>query len=417
MVLQILFRSRRRCPRLVNTSSKNYLELNKRVWDLSWVASVHRDPRNSKGVWYCRFRRRDGRRAWCSTGQKSKSQAKIVCEAIQAAENEAGRGELSSKRVIKLLNETLLRLGAAKVERPTVERYLSDWLATKDKVSPVLRRHYRFAVSRFLSFLNNPRQLLEQVTEREVSSFLSSLKAEGRIAATLNRIRQNLSTPFERARKLGLIRLNPVALTQPEKADHIRREPFSPEDVARLVKAAAGSDWAGLVRLAYGTGLRLRDGANLRWNDIDLEFGVISFRQRKTGRTALIGLHPDFGDWLLERRSSLDEPEAYVFPSLAGRATGGRNGLSNEFNALVARAGLVDQLIRQPKGRAGRALRSKTFHSFRHGAASEIFNSAIAKEAARRITAHSGEALQRYLHADLEGIRAATALIPRLPKK
>jgi hypothetical protein len=25
--------------------------------------------------------------------------------------------------------------------------------------------------------------------------------------------------------------------------------------------------------------------------------------------------------------------------------------------------------------------------------------------------------LQRYLHADLEGIRAATALIPRLPKK
>jgi Phage integrase, N-terminal SAM-like domain len=167
-----------------------------------------------------------GSRAWCSTVQKSKSQAKIVCDAIQAAEDEAGRGELSSRRVVKLLNETLQRLGAATFERPTLEGYLTDWLATKDKISPSLRRHYRFAVSRFLAYLAQPRKLLEQVTEREVSSFLTSLKTEGRAASTLNRIRQNLSTPFERARKLGLIRFNPVALTQPEKPDHIRREPI-----------------------------------------------------------------------------------------------------------------------------------------------------------------------------------------------
>jgi integrase len=367
-------------------------------------------------VWYCRFRRRDGSRAWCSTGQKSKNQAKIVCEALQAAEDEAGRGELSSKRVIKLLNETLQRLGTPKFERPGLERYLTDWLSTKHNVSPSSLRQYRFAISRFLSYLSQPRKLLEQVTERDCAAFLASLKAEGRTANTLNRIRKNLATPFERARKLGLIRFNPVALTQPEKTDHLRREIFSPEDVARLLKAAAGTDWEGLILLGYGSGIRLQDGANLRWTEVDLEFGVINFSQRKTGRTALIGLHPDFGDWLLGRRSAPDEPEAYVFPSLAKRASGGRHGLTNEFNAFMARAGLVDHKIRQPKGCAGRSLRSRSFHSFRHGAASEIFNSAIAKEAARRITAHSGEALQRYLHADLSAIRAATALIPRLPK-
>jgi integrase len=380
------------------------------------MASVHRDPRNPKGVWYCRFRRRDGSRAWCSTGQKSKSQAKIVCEALQAAEDEAARGELSSKRVTKLLNETLQRLGVAKVERPTAERYLNDWLTTKDNVSPAALQHYRFAISGFLSSLAQPRKLLEQVTERDVAGFLASLKAEGRTSRTLNRIRQNLSTPFGRARKLGLIRFNPVMLTAPEKADRIRRETFSPEDVARLVKAAVGTDWEGLVLLGYGSGLRLQDGANLRWSEVDLEFGVVNFSQRKTGKNALVGLHPDFGDWLLGRRSAPDDPQAYIFPSLAKRASGGRNGLTNEFNGLMTRAGLVDHKMRQPKGCAGRSLRSRSFHSFRHGAASEIFNSAIAKEAARRITAHSGEALQRYLHADLSGIRAAVALIPRLPK-
>jgi integrase len=289
-------------------------------------------------------------------------------------------------------------------------------LATKHSVSLSSQRQYRFAISGFLSYLDQPRKLLEQITERDVAAFLARLKAEGRTASTLNRIRHSLSAPFERARKLGLIRFNPVMLTASEKADNIRRETFSPEDVARLVKAATGTDWQGLVLLAYGCGIRLQDGANLRWAEIDLEFGVINFSQRKTGKNALVGLHPDFGDWLLGRRSAPDDPEAYVFTSLAKRVSGGRYGLTNEFNALMARAGLVDHKIRLPKGSSGRSLRSRSFHSFRHGAASEIFNSSIAKEAARRITAHSGEALQRYLHADLEGIRAAVTLIPRLPK-
>jgi integrase len=206
-----------------------------------------------------------------------------------------------------------------------------------------------------------------------------------------------------------------VVLTSPEKADHVRRETFSPEDVWRLVKAAEGSDWQGLILLAYGSGLRLQDGANLRWSNIDLEVGVINFTQRKTGRSALVGLHQDFNDWLLQRTAP-DDPEAYVFPSLANRTSGGSKGLSNEFNALVARAGLADHWMRQKKGCAGKTIRSKSFHSFRHGAASEIFNSAVVREVARRVTAHSGDALQRYLHADLDAIRAATALVPRLPK-
>jgi integrase len=335
---------------------------------------------------------------------------------LQAAEDEAGRGELSTKRVTKLLNETLLRLGAAAVERPTVEHFLHDWLSTKDQVSPSFLGVYRFAISSFLAYLNNPRKLLEQVTERDVRGFLSALKAEGRAPSTVNRIRRNLATPFERARKLGLIRFNPVILTQPEKSDHARRQTFSSQEVAALVKAAAGSDWEGLILLGYGSGMRLSDAANLRWSDIDLEFGVISFRQRKTEASAVIGLHPDFSDWLGSQAESPDDPEAFVFPTLAGQDAGGRKGLTNQFVALMAQAGLADLKMRSRRGTRGKALRARSFHSFRHGAASEIFNSAVVKEAARRVTAHTGEALQRYLHADLEGIRAATALIPRLPK-
>jgi len=58
-----------------------------------------------------------------------------------------------------------------------------------------------------------------------------------------------------------------------------------------------------------------------------------------------------------------------------------------------------------------------SFHSFRHTAASNVFNQASLKEITRRVTNHAaGGVVDRYIHADVEAIRAATQLIPRLPK-
>jgi hypothetical protein len=71
-------------------------------------------------------------------------------------------------------------------------------------------------------------------------------------------------------------------------------------------------------------------------------------------------------------------------------------------------------LIREKKGSHGRSRRNLTFHSLRHGAASNVFNAAVVKEVARRVTAHAEHgSLDRYLHVDLQAIRSATALIPR----
>jgi hypothetical protein len=58
-----------------------------------------------------------------------------------------------------------------------------------------------------------------------------------------------------------------------------------------------------------------------------------------------------------------------------------------------------------------------SFHSLRHTAASNVFNQASLKEITRRVTNHAaGGVVDRYIHEDLEAIRAAVGLIPRLPK-
>jgi integrase len=187
--------------------------------------------------------------------------------------------------------------------------------------------------------------------------------------------------------------------------------------VSQLVKATRGTDWEGAILAGYTTGARLQDVANLRWSEVDTENGVLSFMQRKTGKRALVGLHDEFRDWIA-RQSANDASGAYLFPTLANRRAGGGAGLSTEFSQLMARAGIESKVLRTKEpGKRGRAVRALSFHSFRHGAATAVFNNAALKDIARRVTAHTDKgSLHRYLHQDVEAIRQATNLIPRLPK-
>lgn len=206
-----------------------------------------------------------------------------------------------------------------------------------------------------------------------------------------------------------------MALVDPEKVESVTKHTFTSDQVAALV-AVSDRDWSGAILFAYGAGARLMDVANLRWSSLDLERGVVSFTERKTGRKAVIGLHADFVDWITAQ-SAPDDPQGFVFPALANQSTSGRRGLSKSFEALMDLAGITSVEIRHGNTGKGRALRALSFHSFRHGAATAVFNAAALKEITRRVTNHAASGVvDRYIHDDIEAIRAATALVPRLPK-
>jgi len=99
------------------------------------MASIHRDPRFPKGVWYCLYRLADGRRVFHSTGKRNKREAEIICQAWQQTEDEAALGDLTKDRVTEIVNETLKRVGAVAIERITIKDWLEDWLASKEQLS------------------------------------------------------------------------------------------------------------------------------------------------------------------------------------------------------------------------------------------------------------------------------------------
>jgi integrase len=382
------------------------------------MASIHRDPRLKNSPWFAAFTLADGRRVFRSTKTKNKREAKIIADAWETAEKEAIRGDLTRERVLSILNETLIRLGHAPEEHISVKQWLEEWLvAKKPMLATTSHRAYTHAAEEFLAYLGTTgaSRRLESISERDVEGFIAQLRKTGRGSRTINRIREHLAVGFEKARRTGRIPYNPFAAVEKEKNDSRPRATFSPSAIAALLKVA-DPDWQGAILFGYSTGARLGDVTNLRWSNLDITNGVTVFRERKTDKEAIIGLHGDFVDWLTERPVPQD-PDAFVFPSLAGKPTGGKTGLSNTFTALIEKAGLQNPLLREGNEGKGNRMHALSFHSLRHTAASAVFNSATVKETVRRVTQHAAKgSLGTYLHQDLTAIREAVTLIPRLPR-
>ena len=129
--------------------------------------------------------------------------------------------------------------------------------------------------------------------------------------------------------------------------------------------------------------MRLRDVVNLTWENVDFGNSVIAFHQRKTQSegeddATVIGLHPDFEEYLKGLKvRALTGP---IFPSLAGRQSSGRSGLSMKFARIMAKAGIEAPVIREKQGSKGRSVHALSFHSFRHSAASVVFNAKVIEE-------------------------------------
>jgi len=264
------------------------------------------------------------------------------------------------------------------VERPSARKWFERWLATeRGAVSESTLRRYSQIVERFLESLGSKAGVrLSAITTDDVTKFRDQLLEGGRTPQTVNQIvRKILKRPFKIALEEGIIDRNPVGAVRLLRGQTAEKGVFTPEQVRRLLEAAAGSDWEGLILAGYYTGGRLKDLARLRWLNIDLAEKTITFRQKKTeGKTpkakVKIPIHPEFEEYLISH-GSLDNPAAPVFPKLYDKPGSGRSGLSMAFKRIMDRAGIAGGLMREAAGDKGRNLSALSFHSLRHS-----FNSA-----------------------------------------
>ena len=143
---------------------------------------------------------------------------------------------------------------------------------------------------------------------------------------------------------------------------------------------------------------------------MDLVEGVIFYTQGKTGKRVEVPIHPQLEEHLLSIAG--DNPRGFLSPSLAKLTTGGQSGLSKQFAATMAKAG-IDQ--RQVQTSRNHKFSRLSFHSLRHGFSSALANAGIPADVRMKLTGHKSVGVhQRYTHVELEPLRKAITALPSL---
>ena len=269
------------------------------------MASIHKDSQGRSPYWYCAYYGADGRRYQRSTRQTDRKAAQKICFLWEKAGHAARRHELTAAAGRRVIAEMVSISSGEVLEFHSIEGWIRSWLAgKKGSTAPATYSKYEQILSGFLVSLGAARAAapLASVSQAAIRAYRDRLRSEGRSISTCNIARNVISIPFAAARRQGLIVHNPA-----EAVDNLRssngqaglvgREAFTPEELSQLVASAEG-EWKGAVILGATSGLRLSDIANLRWESVDLEEGLLRVATGKTGAFVVLPVHSDFAEWL-----------------------------------------------------------------------------------------------------------------------
>ena len=111
---------------------------------------------------------------------------------------------------------------------------------------------YRQVIRDFLAHLGpRAKASIASISPGDLINFRDKLRGEGRSAYTCNTVvKRVLNIPFEAARKLGFITVNPVTAVDSlrDRGAKLGREPFTSAELVRLLEVAEG-DWRGAILL------------------------------------------------------------------------------------------------------------------------------------------------------------------------
>ncbi len=339
----------------------------------------------------------------------------------EALEKLAGEKRLTESQCRKVIAQMYERTVGEPLHFKTAREYLTEWVESK-KNETELRAWLKYdqIVTDFLAHIGvKADRLLREITPADIRSYRDALKRKGLAAPTVNHAVKILRMPFKAAHDAGYIDINPntknTVRPVKDEARNVEKDVFTGEQLSELVKAAPSEDWTGAILCGYYTGLRLRDIADLQWSAVDLEGRIIKVTTRKTGKTVTVPIHLQFAAWLNKQTRGIGK--APVFPTLAGKAGGGKSGLSMAFRRIMERAKIKGRLLREANG-VGRSQSSLSFHSLRHGFVSAMANAGVAQELRQKLTGHaSAEMNAQYTHHELESLRAAVSVIPSIGSK
>jgi integrase len=248
----------------------------------------------------------------------------------------------------------------------TVGAFLDRWLSdsvrdsvrqqTLDSYTQQVQQHIRPALGRVK---------LKALSAAQVQRFYRMKLDQGLSPRTVQYLHVILHRALRQAVRWGRVSRNVCDAVDPPRPVRKEVQPLTADQARILLKAAKGDRLEALYVLAVTTGLRQGELLGLRWEDVDLDKGVLQVRHAlvcssRNGRLSFappktakgrrsVSLTPAAVTALEEHRArQADERDAarswtdmgLVFPSRAGTPLNPKNVLRRSFRPLLKRAGL-----------------------------------------------------------------------------
>jgi integrase len=162
-------------------------------------------------------------------------------------------------------------------DKVTVERYLTDWLASDTGISPKTRERYqgllRLQIAPHLGAV-----VMQALRPDHVEAWHKALLDGGLSARTVGHAHRLLHTGLERAINYGVVSRNVAHTVKPPRVEATEIEILSPAQIAAVRAGLAGHWLLPIVELALGTGMRRGELCALTWGAVDLGKGVVQVR-------------------------------------------------------------------------------------------------------------------------------------------
>jgi integrase len=302
--------------------------------------------------------------------------------------------------------------------------FLTEWLAVvKSIVAPgTFERYEQYVRVHAIPALGRIR--LGRLTPQHFQRLYQEKLAAGLSPTTVSHLHTVLHGAFAEAVRWGLMPRNVVALARPPRKAHVEIVALTVEQARALLAAAASNRFEALFILALKTGMRRGELLALRWDDVDLDKGMLqvrgTLRRTREGLTfgtpktaasrrkvvlsptsiAALRRHQVRQDE--ERRTAGDlwQDFGLVFPNTVGRPMEPRDLLSDVYRPLLKRAGLPPV----------------TFHALRHTAATLLLAEGEHPKVVQELLGHAQVSitLDRYSHMTPRLMSNAAALMDQL---
>lgn len=187
---------------------------------------------------------------------------------------------------------------------PLRRRMIEDM--TIRKLGPKTQAGYIRAVKNFAEFLGRSP---DQANVDDIRRYQLNLASSGLGVPSVNAAMTALRFFFKVTLRRGDVTENIVFAREPRRLPVV----LSPDEVARLLAAAAGVKYKAALSIAYGTGLRASEVISLKVGDIDSTRMVIRVDQGKGHKDRYVMLSQQLLD-LLRQWWRIARPRYWLFP-------------------------------------------------------------------------------------------------------